>query len=80
MLFGNSVYSFYIFAGASTADILSVYSVILSKTSSVIFNNLSFPNSASISYSQYWSILLSMDYATSVLYLPMIDLSIIPVV
>jgi len=53
MLFGNSVYSFYIFAGASTADILSVYSVILSKTSSVIFNNLSFPNSASISYSQY---------------------------
>ena len=53
ILFDNSVCSFYIFAGASTADILSVYSVILSKTSSMIFNDLSFPNSTSISYSQY---------------------------
>ena len=66
--FSNPICLFYTFTG--TINILSIYSVVSSKTVSlVILNNLNCSDSASISCSQCWSILLSINYATSVVYL-----------
>jgi len=78
MLFSNPAYSFYMFAGA--VKISFVYSVVFSKVSSMIFNNPSYSDNASILYSQCLSVLLSIVYATSVLYLPMVKPSIVLVV
>ena len=78
MLFSNSICSFCIFAGA--VDISFVYSVVFSKMFSVIFNDPSCSDNASILYSQCLFVLLSIVYATSILYLPMVKPSIVPVV
>ena len=53
MLLGNSTCLFCIFFGASAINISSVYSIVFSEMSSVIFNNPSLFNNASILYSQY---------------------------
>ena len=79
MLLGSSTCLFCIFSGTSAINISSVYSIVFSEMSSVIFNNPSLFNNASILYSQYWSVLLSMVYATSILYLPMVNLSVVSV-
>ena len=79
MLLGSSTCLFCIFFGASAINISSVYSIVFSEMSSVIFNNPSLFNNTSISYSQYWSVLLSMVYTTSILYLLIVNLSIVPV-
>ena len=63
ILLGNSTYSFCTIAGA--IDILSVYSVVSKVSFLVIFNNPSCSDNIFILYSQYWSILLYVDYATS---------------
>jgi len=60
MLFNNSACLFCIFAGS--VNISFVYSIVLSKAFSVIFNDPSCSNNASILYSWYWYILLSMVY------------------
>ena len=77
MLLGSSTCLFCIFSSASAINISSVYSIVFSEMSSVIFNSPSLFNNASISYSQYWFVLLSMVYTTSILYLLIVNLSIV---
>jgi len=63
--------------GTGTVDILSIYSVVLSKTSSVIYKNLSLSDNTSISFSQCWLVLLFVDYTACVSFLPTVKLLII---
>ena len=77
MFLGNSACTFCSFV--SVNDILSIYFMLSFKDSSVTFNNPSHSDNISILYSQYWSILLSIGYATSALYLLIVKLSIISV-
>jgi len=67
ILFSIPACLFYTVLDADDTDILSMYSVVSSKMSSlVIFNDLNLSDNTLILFSQCWSILLSVDYITSV--------------
>ena len=77
MFLDNPIYSLFLFTGTSDVNILSIYSVVLSEASFVIYKSPSHSDNTSISCSQCWLILLSIDYATHILFLPIVKPSII---
>ena len=76
---GNSAYMLFSFTGA--VNILFMYSVLSCEAFLVICKNSNHSDNTSISCSWCWSVLLSMDYATSFIlfYLLTVKPSIIPV-
>ena len=77
---GNSACLLFFYISTGAVDISSVYSVLFSEASSIIYKNPSYSDNISILCSWFWLILLSVDYATHVLFLPTVKPSIIPVV
>jgi len=66
----TNICSFYTVAGADATNISSMYSVISFEAFPlVILNNSNHFNNASISFSWCWSILLSVNCTTNVVYL-----------
>ena len=79
IFFSNPVCLLFSWASTSTVNILSIYSVVLSEASSMIYKDSSYSDNTSILCSWYWFVLLFVDYATCVLFLPMVKPSIIQV-